>query len=273
MTSGLNCEMDLLMPDEPPPFTLVNPGGTSAAVLVCDHASNRVPRVLNNLCMNAAQLASHIAWDPGAALVAKALSEKLDAALVLSNYSRLVIDCNRPLQSPQSIPEQSAGELIRGNQHLSPIDRAQRIHCLFWPYQDAITQLLQQRASPTILLSIHSFTPDLNGESRPWQIGVAGYRNPSLSRALFSALRLPGELTVGMDQPYSIETDVDYTVPAQVEARGIPSAMIEIRQDEIRDSAQAQRWAERLALAWEAAQSLQALKFETGNESTGKERI
>jgi predicted N-formylglutamate amidohydrolase len=90
------------------------------ALLVCDHAANRVPRQLGSLGLDAAQLADHIAWDPGAAVVARRLSAHLDAPLVLSGYSRLVIDCNRPLGHPQSIAEQSAGVPIPGNLGTSP---------------------------------------------------------------------------------------------------------------------------------------------------------
>jgi predicted N-formylglutamate amidohydrolase len=102
----------LLADDEPPAFEVVNTNGASQFVLVCDHASKRVPRCLNNLGLTDEQLDDHIGWDPGAAEVARLLSKNLNAPLVLSGYSRLVIDCNRPLQSVQSIPEQSAGVMV-----------------------------------------------------------------------------------------------------------------------------------------------------------------
>lgn len=249
----------LLASDEPPPYSVINPDGKSALVLVCDHASNRVPRALNDLGLDAEELDTHIAWDPGAALVAKSLSLRLDAPLILSGYSRLVIDCNRPLESPQSIPEQSADILIPGNRNLSASDKEQRIQSVFWPYQHAISRFLQQRKEPAVLISIHSFTPNLNGEHRPWHVGIACYRDQRLARALYSALRQTDELVVGFNQPYAIKEEFDYTLPVHGEARGLLCAMIEIRQNEIVSLNEAEQWAGRVAEAWSVAEPLLAI--------------
>jgi predicted N-formylglutamate amidohydrolase len=240
----------LLAPGEPPSFTVINPAGASPLVLVCDHAGNRVPKKLADLGLSPAELATHIAWDPGAALVARALSKELDAALVLSEYSRLVIDCNRPLESPQLVAELSAGTLIPGNRALSASERDSRIREVFQPYHDAVRDLLKQRTKPTALLSMHSFTPQLHDEPRPWHIGVAWYRDDRLARALFDALSANKGITVGLNQPYAVETEFDYTIPEHGEGRGLPSAMVEIRQDCITRTVEADRWARRLAEAW-----------------------
>lgn len=222
-------------------------------VLVCDHASNRVPQRLQQLGLPDAALADHIAWDPGAAQVAMALAERLNAVLVMSGYSRLVIDCNRPLSSPQSIPEISAGVVIPGNQNLSATERDTRIQTLFIPYQRAIDDILQQRQDGvTALLSIHSFTPILNNTPRPWHMGVACYRHDTFARSLYSTLSQPGDVVVGFNQPYAIESEFDYTIPEQGEARGLPSAMIEIRQDGIDSPTAVQQWAQRLENALQA---------------------
>jgi predicted N-formylglutamate amidohydrolase len=247
----------LLGPDEPPAVELVNAQGSSHAVLICDHASNRVPQRLDSLGLDTAQLAEHIAWDPGAAEVARLLSEQLDAPLVLSAYSRLVIDCNRPLHNADSIAEQSAGVLVPGNRGLSPSERTQRINTLFRPYHDAIDRLLDERAQrPTLLLSIHSFTPVLNGQSRPWHIGICYRRDRQFAALLRDALARRGDLIVGDNQPYSIEAEVDYTIPVHGEARGIPSVMIEIRQDGIRTTAEVTAWVERLVQAYRLIEAL-----------------
>jgi predicted N-formylglutamate amidohydrolase len=115
--------LSLLSPDKPPAVEMVNADGSSSAVLLCDHASNRVPERLGNLGLDAVQLADHIGWDPGAADVARRLSADLDAPLVLSGYSRLVIDCNRPLRSAESIVKESAGVPVPHNRGLSPAER------------------------------------------------------------------------------------------------------------------------------------------------------
>jgi predicted N-formylglutamate amidohydrolase len=158
----------LLGPDEPPAFQVLNSAGTSRACLVCDHASNAVPRALDKLGLGPELLTQHIAWDPGAAEVARGLSARLDAPLVLGGYSRLVVDLNRPLRSPESMPEQSAGVVIPGNLNLTGQARAARVAALFVPYHQAVGRLLDALADrQPLLLSIHSFSPELGGRSAP----------------------------------------------------------------------------------------------------------
>jgi len=246
----------LLESDEPSPVELVNAAGTASVVLACDHAANRMPRRLGSLGLDAARLAEHIAWDPGAADVARRLAAHLNAPLVLSGYSRLVIDCNRPLNSAESIAEQSGGVAVPGNRDLPALERECRIAALFQPYHGAIGRLLDSRIRrPTLLLSIHSFTPSLNGRSRPWHIGVCYGHDRRFAALLLQALARNSEYIIGDNQPYPIEAEIDYTIPAHGEARGLPSAMIEIRQDEIRTAAHAAAWAERLATAYRLIES------------------
>ena len=253
--------MSFLEPDEPSPVEIVNADGTGSAVFVCDHASNRVPRRLGTLGLDAAQLADHIAWDPGAADVARRLSAHLDAPLVLSGYSRLVIDCNRPLRNAESIAEQSAGVPIPGNRGLCSKEREIRINALFRPYHGAIGRLLDSRTKrPSLLLSIHSFTPLLNGRTRPWHISVSYGRDRRLAALMLGALAHSGDFTVGDNKPYPIEDDVDYTIPVHGEGRALPSVMIEIRQDGIRAAADAAAWAARLADAYRLIET-DALRF------------
>jgi len=250
----------LLSTDEPAPFELVNAGGQSDLLLVCDHASNRIPASLGTLGLSAMQLASHIGWDPGAADVARKLSVRLDAPLLLSNYSRLVIDCNRWPDDPNSIPAYSAGIAIPGNANLVKEAALNRRRCLFDPYQDTIAAWLSKPEKKIhCLLSIHSFTPSLGGIDRPWSIGVCYRLHAPLAKQWQSALRARTDEPVGDNEPYEVEEDVDYTIPVQGERRGIPSIMLEIRQDQIEDDAAAQRWSNLIAECW----------FE-GNRSVGR---
>ena len=241
----------LLEVDEPAPFEIVNADGESSAILVCDHASNRIPRCLKTLGLGQGALLSHIAWDPGAAEVARRLSELLDATLVLSAYSRLVIDCNRPTNSPESIPERSGGVAIPGNRSLSPDDRARRRQALFDPYHGAIAKVSDARAGrANLLLSIHSFTAELDGQRRPWSVGLSYGRDSRLALALRDVLARSGEFLVGENQPYSIDDFTDYTIPIHGEARGYPHVLIEIRQDLLTTRTDAAQWAQRLANAY-----------------------
>jgi len=248
---GADSPRPLLAADEPPPFEVLNPQGQASALLVCDHASNRVPRALGNLGLGADELRHHIAWDPGAAEVTRALAARLGAVAVLSAYSRLVIDLNRPLASPESIAEHSHGVQIPGNLGLTRRAREARIAALYDPYHRAIARVLAGRTErPTLLFSIHSFTPTLGGEQRPWSVGVACWRDRRLADLLLQALRSQGDLLVGDNQPYGVDDEHDYTLPTHGEGRGIPSVMIEIRQDQLSTPRDMDAWAERLAAAY-----------------------
>jgi predicted N-formylglutamate amidohydrolase len=240
----------LLAPGEPPPFEVVNPDGASAAFLICDHASNRIPRKLGTLGLTDGQRDDHIAWDPGAANMARRLSQILDAPLVLSSYSRLVIDCNRPLTSHQLTAPESGGVIVPGNAAVTAADRAARIGELFVPYHDTIEAMLERRGDkPTLLLSIHSFTPDMGDGPRPWRISIAYGRDDRLARLLVPALRADGTV-VGDNQPYSVMDESDYSIPVHGERRGIPHVLVETRQDGIRTPETAAQWAEKLADAY-----------------------
>lgn len=238
---------------------MLNAGGRGTAVVVCDHASNAIPRSLGTLGLGPDDLVSHIAWDPGAAEVARRLAVILDAPLVLSGYSRLVVDCNRPLASGESMPTESGGVAVPGNRDLSAAARAARIGDVFEPYHRAIAEVLDLRTAarrPSVLLSVHSFTPILRGDRRPWNIGVSGRGREGLTALLVDRLSATArELTVGHNQPYAIEDDSDYTIPVHGERRGLPNALIEIRQDGLTTPEDWSRWAELLATAYRQSET------------------
>lgn len=236
--------------DEPPPFELVNGGGGSRAILVCDHASARIPRRLDNLGLSPDNRERHIAWDIGAAAVARRLSRMLDAPLALSGYSRLVVDCNRPLHEPEVFAIRSEDVSIPGNQSITERERAERAEAFYWPYHDMIHGLVEGRlgggAAP-VMVSVHSFTPVYLGEARPWHIGVHHRWDSRGARLALESLRADSALHVGDNEPYPLALDEDYTVPVHAERRGMPYVLFEIRQDLIRTEAGADAWAERLA--------------------------
>ena len=181
--------MPLLAAHEPPAFFIERPRGGSEFILVCDHASRLVPQALGSLGLDDAQLASHIAWDIGAAGVARQLSAALDATLLLQSYSRLVIDCNRPPGSPSSIPTQSEYVRIAANESLTTAAAAARVAEIFTPYHAAISTVLDQRRAAglrTLLVSMHSFTPVYLGHTRPWKIGLMYRKDRRLGNALLS---------------------------------------------------------------------------------------
>lgn len=247
----------MLLPHEPPPVEVVNPDGLSRVLLVCDHASNRLPAAAGTLGLAPGDIDTHIGWDIGAAAVARHLSRLLDATLVLSGYSRLLIDCNRPTQVAGSIPEASAGIPVPGNVGLRPEEREARTQTFFRPYHSTIESILEERARHPrwpipVLLSIHSFTPELHGKKRPWNVGLLYGKDTRLAHAFLEWLRRDPSLVVGDNEPYRVSADTDYTIPTHGEARGILHTAFEIRQNGITDEAGQRAWAERLAAGWDA---------------------
>jgi predicted N-formylglutamate amidohydrolase len=240
----------LLVKDDVPPVLEENAAGSSPFLLTCDHYGRAIPRVLGDLGLPETELTRHIAWDIGIAGVANALSKHLDAHLVAQRYSRLVIDCNRPLSSPSSIPRISEATIIPGNEGLTRDAAEARRQEVFDPYHRRIREVIDHRLRdgvPTVLVSLHSFTPVYAGIARPWHVGTLYQSDTRLPPLLLKALRAAGDLVVGDNEPYAVSDETDYTIPVHGEARGLMNTGLEIRQDLIADQAGEQQWADRLA--------------------------
>ncbi len=240
----------LLAADEPAPVTVYNAGGPSPFLLVADHASNAMPRALGRLGVAEAEFGRHIALDIGIAGLGRFLADALNATLIQQNYSRLVIDCNRPLGEPASIPEISELTPIPGNIGLSEADRERRAGAIFWHYHARIEEELDRRrrsGRPVVLIALHSFTPVFKGAARPWHAAVLYHRDPRFPQRLLALLKAEQGLIVGDNEPYFVSDTTDYTIPMHGERRGIPHALVEIRQDLIADEQGQREWARRLA--------------------------
>lgn len=242
----------LLSRGEPPAVEAVNAGGRAAFLLVCDHASRRVPQALDNLGLDDALMQRHIAWDIGAAEVARGLAQHFDAPLRATGYSRLVIDCNRALDDPSSIPEVSDGIAVPGNRGLGPAEVERRREALFRPYHRAVAAALarfREHGQVPGLVSIHSFTPVFDGVERPWHVGILWDWDPRVAVPLIEALGRQAGLVVGDNQPYSAREPRGYTVTAHAQSQGYPHVAIEVRQDLIDTHHGAAEWTARLAQA------------------------
>lgn len=258
--------IELLASGDPPPVAVYNGGGPSPFLLVADHAGNIFPRALGRLGISAAEAARHIALDIGIAGVGRILADTLGAALIRQNYSRLVIDCNRPPGAATSIPEVSEVTPIPGNAGLSAAERAAREREIFRPYHDAIAAELERRRAakaPSALVALHSFTPVFKSDARPWHAALLYHRDPRLAHALLALLRNESGLHVGDNQPYFVSDDTDYTIPVHGERRNIPHALIEIRQDLIAEEKGQREWAMRLARVLPEAYRLSATQAQT----------
>ncbi len=225
---------------------IVNPEGRTPLLLVCDHASNRVPARLNDLGLTAEQLSRHIGWDIGAAAVTRRLAQALSATAILARVSRLVIDPNRDPDDPTSIPEVSDRLLIPGNRAIGREERARRRAAYFQPYHSAIeAQIarLKNNCEAPLLFSVHSFTPEMPGQHRPWHIGVLWNKDPRMAEPMIGYLRAHRDgLIVGDNEPYSGQL-VAYTLNRHGGGGGLPHCAVEIRQDLVDTEDAAARWA------------------------------
>ncbi|EGD79719.1 N-formylglutamate amidohydrolase [Salpingoeca rosetta] len=261
------------------PYEVINPAGTARGVLVCDHASNTIPAKLDGLGLEKKHLSDHIAWDIGAGWVTRQLSERLNMRGVVCGYSRLLIDCNRQLDDPSSIPPVSDGVPVPGNQHLTQQQRDDRVSGIFKPYHNAISATINQWfkdqgqdgvdsggdavvIAPTspkpVIFSIHSMTPKLKvvGEHRPWEVSVLWHSDRSVADALLEYLCKREDehgYCVGNNEPYSGKLIPGYTTPTHGLARGLPHVIIEIRNDKLQDEESAAYIVDLLAGAFEHA--------------------
>ena len=235
------------------PFSIHGQERRGAWVITCDHASNTVPDFVagGSLGLPEQDMHRHIAYDIGAMGTALALGQALNAPVVCSNFSRLVIDPNRGADDPTLIPQLYDGTIIAGNRHITAQDRAHRIETLYQPYHDAIAGLAQGR--DIAFLSIHSFTPQLVGRPpRPWEIGVLSAQDRRIADPLISRLQNTLTSPVGDNEPYAGFFPGD-ALCQHAHGPGRPNVILEIRQDLITDKAGQHKWAEFLAPHLEAA--------------------
>ncbi len=227
----------LLSGDEPGPFQVLNPLAETPILLVCDHASCRFPKVLGDMGLDPFARRCHLAVDIGAGALTERLAASLGVTAVLAQYSRLVVDCNRQLMDPGAFLEYGDGVVVPGNRKLQQSDKDLRADALYWPYHTAIDQQvrrLQNAARPPAFIAVHSFTPVMDGVTRPWEIGVLWDTDTRL-RDIFLADFTAAGYVVGDNQPYSGKAPQDFTIDHHAEEIGLPHLGIEIRQDLIDD--------------------------------------
>ncbi len=234
-----NTAASLLSPGEPPPFKIVNPLAETPVLFVCDHASCRFPQSLGDMGLDPFARRCHLAVDIGAGPLTERLAGSLGITAVLTRYSRLVVDCNRQLLDPSAFLEFGDGVVVPGNRNLRASEKKFRSDAIYWPYHRAIDEQLQRLkvvGPPPAFISMHSFTPVLNGVSRPWQVGVLWDTDRRLSDLFLDDLREAG-FEVGDNKPYSGKAPQDFTTDHHAQDIGLPHVGIEIRQDLIDDEA------------------------------------
>lgn len=242
-------DFNFLSMNDPEPVTLINKDSHSQFLFVCDHAGSHIPEQLNELGLEKKDRYRHIALDIGIREVGEKLANLLNSTLVLQNYSRLVIDCNRCLEHETLIAKTSDKTVINGNQNLSDEEKKNRIITIFQPYHDTIEQLIlerQKRKQSTIFIALHSFTPTMNGIDRPWHAGILHNQHPEFALIFKKILEEHYSHPIGNNEPYALTEKNDYSVPFHAIKRELPYLELEIRQDLITTEQQQQEWADRL---------------------------
>lgn len=256
LLNNLLPKTSLLRAADGAPTREIHAAGRLPLLLLCDHASNRIPARLNNLGLTEVELTQHFAVDIGAGRVTELLAAQLGVAAVLGNFSRLVVDCNRHPSHPQVMTPHEDGTSIPGNQDISAAERQARLDEIFQPFHAAVAEHithLEQKFGAVMIVGIHSFTPQYRHMTtpRPWQIGILWHRDTSSGRQLIDYLRRTTAYTIGDNQPYTLAPEhgqtVTYTLEHHAEARGRRCFQIEIRQDEIGDEAGCAAYAALLA--------------------------
>ncbi|MBX7145988.1 MAG: N-formylglutamate amidohydrolase [Alphaproteobacteria bacterium] len=239
----------LLNPNDPNPIFIYNKNSLSPLILLADHGGRAIPQKLNNLGLSSNLLKLHIAYDIGIKNVGIKLAQYLDSMFIMNHYSRLVIDCNRATSSPDCISPISDNILIPGNNNLLSTEQLFRVTEIYLPYHNYINNIINhslQNHKVPILVSLHSFTPVMQGYQRPWHIGILWNRDKRLATLMFNLLKEDTHLCVGDNQPYSGQTCTGYTLPFHAESLGIPHVLIELKQDLIDHEDGVCFWAKKL---------------------------
>lgn len=242
----------LLSSEEPSVAERVKPAqaASAACLLVADHSSARIPQSLNDLGLSGATLGTHLACDIGTRALTRSLANRLCLPAVLCNYSRLVVDCNRAIEDTTAFLTFGDGVRIEGNCGLTAVERRSRLQAIYHPYHAIVTaelDRLETIVNSAAIVSIHSFTPVLDGKKRVQDCGVLWDRDPRLALPLLSGLGEIAGLVVGDNEPYSGRSSADFTMDFHGEARGRAHVALEIRQDHLSDAAGIELWSVRLA--------------------------
>jgi predicted N-formylglutamate amidohydrolase len=93
-------------------YEIRNAGAAPNLLFLCDHAANAVPTELGTLGLSLADFQTHIAYDIGAAPLARALADRFGAPAILARWSRLLVDLNRGTDDPTVVMKLSDGRII-----------------------------------------------------------------------------------------------------------------------------------------------------------------
>ncbi len=234
-----------------------------SVIVVCEHASNRVPEFLGDMGLSADALQSHIAWDPGALPVAQGIADQMSAALVYGGVSRLVYDCNRPPEAADAMPVASEDVVIPANKEMTGAGRAERIAQVYEPFRDTLfKEIANNSASLKLMVTVHSFTPVYRGQNRDVELGLLHGQDARFARAMLAHAPTDLPFVTRLNEPYSAADGVAHTLDAHAQPRGLLNVMIEIRNDLLRTAEDQQGMVDTL-VPW-LQRTLDAIQVEDG---------
>ena len=232
------------------PFDIIEGDRKRGIVLVADHAHRELPEEYGDLGLPASEFDRHIAYDIGVEAVTRKLAALLDAPAVMARFSRLLIDPNRGEDDPTLIRQLYDGTVVPGNYPMAGEERERRLDRFYRPYHDAVAAMVasvaHEAGAAPFIFSVHSFTPVMQGNIRPWHVGVLWDMDHRAPWPLIEKLAEDKNLVVGDNEPYDGALRGD-TMFRHAIVNGFAHALIEIRQDLIADDRGATEWAERLA--------------------------
>ncbi|MCQ0090940.1 N-formylglutamate amidohydrolase [Roseovarius sp. M141] len=216
------------------PVEIINPRGMGRVVLICEHASNRIPATYAGLGLTVKDRDSHAAWDPGARALALQLSKALDAPVVASTVSRLVYDCNRPPDAPGAMPEKSELIEVPGNKNLTPDARNARADAVYGPFCAAVAQVLDARGPDVAVVTVHSFSPTFYGQLRAVELGLLNDEDSRLADLMLERADTLALRRIERNQPYGPEDGVTHSLKIHAVKRDLANVMLEVRNDLLR---------------------------------------
>jgi predicted N-formylglutamate amidohydrolase len=234
----MSVDLEIFTEADGEPVAVDNPSGSSDVLLVCEHASRRLPERYGDLGLSEDALSSHIAWDPGALAVGRRMAKSLDATLIHQRFSRLIYDCNRPPESPAAMRDVSEVFRIPGNENLSEAERSLRTTGLYLPFHGCIRDEISARRAAgrrTVLVTIHSFTPVYFGRERSVEIGILHDTDSRLADRMLKAAADTSLYRVERNEPYGPADGVTHTLEVHALPAGLLNVMVEIRNDLIAD--------------------------------------
>jgi predicted N-formylglutamate amidohydrolase len=228
----------LLTETDGAPVAVENREASSPVLLICEHASRRLPEKMGTLGLSPEALSSHIAWDPGALSVCQLLVKSLDAALIYQRFSRLAYDCNRPPEAEAAMPPVSEVFEIPGNAAISASERQVRTEALYVPFRDELEDFIAARKASgrlPVLVTMHTFTPVYHGRQRDVEVGILHDTDKRLADGMLAVAGKTKRYDVRRNEPYGPADGVTHTLIEHGLKNGLLNVMIEIRNDLVSD--------------------------------------